>query len=318
MLSSPLIFAAPLQGYTDCSWRMAHAAVLGEGGTPDAYFAPFIRMEKGVPRQRDLRDALAAQPAGIPCYPQVIFRDADELLPLIEELAGRGVRHIDLNIGCPFPPQVKKGRGAGLLASPERLSAALKVLASVTSVTFSAKMRLGVDSADQWREVIDAVNEAPLQWLTVHPRSAAQQYGGECNAEEFAAIAGEAAHPVVYNGDISSPADVTRVLSGDVNVAGVMVGRGLLARPSLIAEWRSGCEWEAMQRIQLLGRLHSLVLGDVKERFTGGDGQILTKMKTFWEYPSLYGEITRKAAKAVVKARSLAAYDDAVSNILSL
>ena len=48
------LMAAPIQGHTDAAYRAFHAQVYGDA---DAYFTPFIRAEKGAPRNRDLNDA---------------------------------------------------------------------------------------------------------------------------------------------------------------------------------------------------------------------------------------------------------------------
>lgn len=39
----PVIYAAPLQGFTEVAWRNAHAQCLGG---VDAYYTPFVRLEK--------------------------------------------------------------------------------------------------------------------------------------------------------------------------------------------------------------------------------------------------------------------------------
>ena len=45
----PVIYAAPLQGFTEVAWRNAHAQCLGG---VDAYYTPFVRLEKGEIRTR--------------------------------------------------------------------------------------------------------------------------------------------------------------------------------------------------------------------------------------------------------------------------
>ena len=47
------ILFAPLQGYTTGIYRKAHAEIFGG---VDAYYAPFLRIENGRPREKDLRD----------------------------------------------------------------------------------------------------------------------------------------------------------------------------------------------------------------------------------------------------------------------
>ena len=47
------IYAAPLQGYTEMAWRNAHDEVFGG---IDAYYTPFVRMEKGGVRNKHNRE----------------------------------------------------------------------------------------------------------------------------------------------------------------------------------------------------------------------------------------------------------------------
>ena len=49
------LMAAPLQGYTEAPFRHFHAEIYG-GGKSLTYFSPFLRIEKGSVRPRDLRD----------------------------------------------------------------------------------------------------------------------------------------------------------------------------------------------------------------------------------------------------------------------
>lgn len=49
----PVIYAAPLQGFTETAWRNAHEQSFGG---IDAYYTPFIRLEKGTIRNKDKRD----------------------------------------------------------------------------------------------------------------------------------------------------------------------------------------------------------------------------------------------------------------------
>lgn len=55
------------------------------------------------------------------------------------------------------------------------------------------------------------------------------------------AFASKLRHPVIYNGEVSSPDEIAVISAA---YAGVMVGRGLLARPSLFAEYRAGGDGE--------------------------------------------------------------------------
>ena len=50
------IYAAPLQGFTEAPFRHFHAAIYGCQGQADAYFSPFLRIDHGEVRPRDIRE----------------------------------------------------------------------------------------------------------------------------------------------------------------------------------------------------------------------------------------------------------------------
>lgn len=309
-MSGIKIYAAPLQGYTTAPWRHFHAEL---AGAVDAYFMPFVRLEKGDVRSRDLRELTSPLNDNHAIVPQIIFRDADEFRKLVDTVAGIGFRHIDLNIGCPFPPQVKHGRGAGLLLRPDVLANIAEVIAcDYTHIQFSAKMRLGVDSADDWRAVLSVLNQIPLSHLTVHPRVARQQYGGTPDMVSFGEILSASVHPVVYNGDLHTPADIAALVRACPAVCGVMLGRGLLERPSLAAEFRSGSDMEPGQRLSLSLSLHDRLVDYYSDTLCG-DAQILSHIKAFWEFPP--AGLGHKAVKVLRKATALKSYRAAWASV---
>ena len=113
---------APLQGFTDSAYRRAHAKFAGGIA---AYYTPFLRLEKGKARAKDLNDLLEdksrGEAAGYRLIPQIIAKNAEEFCRLVECLLQNGFREINLNMGCPFPKQTLAGRGAGILERPEKV-----------------------------------------------------------------------------------------------------------------------------------------------------------------------------------------------------
>ena len=69
------IYAAPLQGFTELAWRNAHAQVFGG---IDAYYTPFVRLEKGEIRNKDKRELLPAGNTVSRLIPQIVIRSKDE------------------------------------------------------------------------------------------------------------------------------------------------------------------------------------------------------------------------------------------------
>ena len=276
-----LTMAAPLQGHTDAHWRAAHASVMAShSGAAHCYFTPFARVEHGEVRRRDLRDAAAALTGG--AVPQILFRDLREWNMLT---------------------------GAALLRQPELLLAVAERMSAMHDVKFSVKMRLGVERADEWLQVAAVIAAMPLTHVAVHSRTAREQYAGELHVDAIPAIAASIPHPIVINGDISSP-ELLAEAAAMPGVAGAMIGRALHCRPSLIAEWRESREWSHEERIAALLAIHAQVLSARRELLCG-DSQLLAAMRTFWEYAE--PEIGHKAAKALRKASSMPKYLAAVA-----
>ena len=303
------IYSAPLQGYTGPEWRALHAGMFGG---VDTYCSPFLRVEKGAPRTRDHK-AIALSDDAPAVLPQILFRDTDEFRILADAVIAAGHDRMDLNLGCPFPPQVKHGRGAALLRNPallEKLSGIMRE--QYPNVTFSAKMRLGVERGDEWRGIIDILNDMPLSHLAVHPRVAVQQYGGELWMDEFDNLLASTSIPVIYNGDILIPADCLSIAARYPRLEGMMIGRGLLARPSLAAEIKSGSEWDEQRRLDALVDINTALLDIYSDKLCG-DAQILSKIKPYWDYAEPL--IGRKAAKAIRKATTMTAYTSAIAKI---
>lgn len=300
-----MLMAAPLQGYTEAPFRHFHSEIYGGAGSL-TYFTPFVRIEKGEPRPRDMRDVTSPLNANHRLIPQIIFRDAAEFRLLVSTLRESGHDRVDLNLGCPFVPQVRKGRGSGMLQSPDRLHEIAEIMAGdYPDIGFSVKMRLGVSDPAEWLRLMPLINAMPLTHLTVHPRTAAEQYSGPLHPDEFARIADSCAHPLIFNGDITTPEMIDDLRRRFPSLAGVMIGRGLLSRPSIFSEWTSGHEWQPADRREAILRLHAAIL-DHYTRTLSGDTQILAKIKPLWDY---FGTgFDRKTVKKLLKSPTLSTY----------
>lgn len=271
-----------------------------------------MRVERdGNVMRRDLANIRSPFNKDIETLPQAIFRDTEELRRIAAAVEESGYKCLDLNLGCPFTPQVRKGRGAGMIANPGELEQVAKFVMSKPEISFSVKMRLGLKKPDEWSEIAGILNSMPLHHVCVHPRTAMQQYRGEINLDEFDAICDTMRHPVVFNGDVLTTEDFKSITNRFPNLSGVMLGRGLLKRPSLAAEIR-GTEWNDGEVISGLMKMHEMVFSHYSKVLCG-QAQILAKMKAFWEYPSAL--LGRKTAKAILKSGNLISYNQALASI---
>ena len=307
-MSIPIHFA-PLQGYTDDVYRRIHHELMGGIQT---YYTPFLRMEGGGVRSKDMRDIRPEFNEGVPVVPQIIvksMKEFDFLSGIVEE---KGYTRVDINMGCPFPLQAKHGRGSGLLAHVDIIEEMAKAIAAKSKLKFSVKMRLGWENVNEWRPALDILNSTPLEQITLHPRIGTQQYKGSVSMEAFEEFYKLCKHPLFYNGDVTSVDDIRKLEEMYPKLAGVMIGRGLLARPSLALEYASGVELSWEKRRSLLLDFHDQMKAHY-ETTANSETQVHSRLRLFWEY--MEEELGRKAYKKIMKAGNLKNYLSAVREI---
>ena len=307
-MSIPIHFA-PLQGYTDDVYRRIHQELIGGIQT---YYTPFLRMEGGGVRSKDMRDIRPEFNEGVSVVPQIIVKSMKEFEYLTGIVEEKGYTRVDINMGCPFPLQAKHGRGSGLLTHVDIVEEMAKAIASKNHVKFSVKMRLGWENADEWRPVLDILNETPLEQITLHPRIGTQQYKGTVNMEAFNEFYALCKHPVIYNGDVTSIEAIRKLEEKYPKLAGIMIGRGLLARPSLASEYAAGIELPWEKRRLVLLDFHNRMKAHY-ETTANSEAQVHSRLRLFWEY--MEEELGRKVYKKIMKAGNMKNYLSAVREV---
>ena len=297
------VLAAPLQGVTDNVWRMAQHSVFGG---VDAYYAPFMRVERGEVRRKDLRDVEPDRNAGITLIPQILACQPDHALMMVDALKQRGYSRIDVNLGCPFPPIALHRKGSGMLAYPELAEALFTALAAVDGVEYSAKMRLGWDQPDQWRDILPLMDILKPVNIAVHPRIGKQQYKGDLDIGQFEALMAASPWPIVYNGGLRTVEDIEAVVSRYPNLAAVMVGSGLAANPGMFAPDATPDDYR---------RFHDLLVDGYTDQLNGGEAQLVRHLQDIWQ--TFLPGTGHKLFKAIRKSRTLDQYQTAASAALA-
>lgn len=305
------IHFAPLQGYTEAPYRNAHATVFGG---VDTYHTPFIRIDRGEFRHKDVRDIEPANNRVPHLIPQLIAPDAAKAERMIELFTTKGYREININLGCPFPMLAKRHNGSGILPYPDEVRALLNVIKKYPDIRFSVKMRLGWEKTGDCLTLAPILNDAPLESITLHPRLGIQQYKGAVDLEGFSAFGKVCGHPLIYNGDILTIDDINRISDQFPSLAGIMIGRGLLTNPALALEYKKGRTLTKDEMYSKLKEMHTAVYTYYEEQLQGGELQLVTKMKAFWEY--LEPQLERKAWKGIHKSTTLQKYRVAVQAAL--
>ena len=312
MNENTIIHFAPLQGYTDAIYRQAHARIFGGIET---YYSPFVRVERGEIRRKDIRDIDPSHNQGLHLIPQLIAPEVDKLEQIMTLFIEKEYKEVDINLGCPFPMLARRHNGAGMLPYPEEVKALLtNAVEKHPDIRFSVKLRLGWDNAEECLALLPLFNELPLSHIILHPRLGKQQYKGEVDLNGFEAFYQECNKPLLYNGDLHTPEDIQSITARFPRLAGIVIGRGLLANPALAMEYRQGKPISSDEMAKKVGQLHAEVFNNYQELLQGGEVQLLMKMKSFWEY--LLPDGDRKGKKTIHKTSKLANYQAAVSNLL--
>ena len=142
---------------------------------------------------------------------------------------------MNLNIGCPSGTVVSKGKGSGMLRSPEELDRFLEAVFREAPLPISVKTRLGLEQSEEFPAILEVLNRYPIQELTIHPRVRKQFYDGTVDMEMFRFAAQNSKNKLCYNGDILTLSQAEAIGQEFSMVEAVMIGRGLVADPGMLS-----------------------------------------------------------------------------------
>ena len=222
-----LCYFAPMEGVTDAIYRRVHHRHFGG---VSKYFMPFISPSHSLTfNARERFDMSPEQNGDVPVVPQILTNNPVYFNAVASMLRDMGYQEVNLNVGCPSGTVTAKGKGAGLLRTPDQLKALLDGIFAAPVLPISIKTRIGYDSAEGWPQLLSLYRQYPLHELIVHPRTRQQFYEGIPQRDACSTI--EA--PFIYNGDLFTVQDCQTLLQIYPHATGVMLGRGLVANPAL-------------------------------------------------------------------------------------
>lgn len=141
---------------------------------------------------------------------------------------------IDINLGCPMRRLTDQGAGAALLRKPAKIAEIFDLLTTL-KVPVTAKMRLGFGTKAKCVEIAKLIEKNGASALTVHGRTAKQDYSVKTDLGAIRRIKHALSIPVIGNGDVSSPEDAERMLE-KTGCDGVMIGRSALGNPFIFRQ----------------------------------------------------------------------------------
>ena len=303
--------AAPMEGLTDRVWRQAHQQFFGGA---DRYYAPFISPpENRVPVKKKMAELFPEANPGAPVIPQLLGKDGSCAAWMIGVLRQMGYTEINLNFGCPSGTVTAKGKGAGMLRDLDALDRFLYTVFDEAGGPISVKTRIGVERPEEFGPILEIYNRYPLAELIIHPRVMRQLYRGQADRAAFAAALPSCKAPVCYNGDITTPDDLTALAAAWPQLSGLMAGRGLIADPALFRRVRGG---PPASKEELRAYLAQLYAGYTAA--FGSPQAAISRMKAFWHACIGLFEGTEKLEKQLKKLRDPWEYEVTVNQIFTL
>lgn len=224
------LFLAPMAGITDLPFRtIVRSFGCGLAFTEMISASGLIRGTEKTFRY------LASSPADRPLGVQLFGYDPETLAAAARVAMERGADLLDVNMGCPVKKVAKTGSGASLMRDPGRVAAILRAVREASALPLTVKIRAGWNERQiNALEIGQIAEECGVDAVTLHPRTADQGFAGLSDWKLIAALKERLRIPVIGSGDIRCPEDAARMLREN-GCDGVMVGRGALGNPWLIA-----------------------------------------------------------------------------------
>jgi tRNA-dihydrouridine synthase B len=229
-LASPFA-VAPMAGMTDTAFRRL---VKRHGGC-GLVVTEMVSSEglvRGIDRTLEYAEYTEEER---PIAVQIFGGDPAKMAAAAQIVEGMGADIVDVNMGCPVPKIAKHNAGCSLMREPEHAQSVIAAMARAVNIPVTVKMRAGWNDAEKNAPVLARmVEDAGAAAVTVHGRTAAQSYSGSADWDLVADIADRLTIPVFGSGDCIEPAHlIDRLGSG---VEGVLVGRGVLRNPWILAQ----------------------------------------------------------------------------------
>lgn len=301
-------YFAPMEGITGYIYRNAFEQNFGG---ISKYFTPFIAPDtNSYLNRKEKRDVLPENNIARP-VPQILTSKADNFNGSAKALEKLGYREVNLNLGCPAATVVTKNKGAGMLRDTEYLDEFLYRIFENATVEISVKTRLGMESHDEFYELLDIFNKYEFSELIIHPRVREDYYNGKTDLDMYEYALKNSKNKVVYNGDIHSVEDYENFMNRFPDTGRMMLGRGFLKNPGLINRI-NGCNSET-EKVQI-GKFMDRLKDDYYE-IMHDERNVLFKLKELWLYLSTYFENGDKYWKKIKKSKNFREYMSVVDTI---
>ena len=252
-LASPFAIA-PMAGMTDTAFRRL---VKRHGGC-GLVVTEMVSAEglvRGIDRTLEYAEYTEEER---PISIQIFGGDPDKMAAAAQIVEGMGADIVDVNMGCPVPKIAKHQAGCSLMREPQHAASVIAAMTRAVKIPVTVKMRAGWNDEQRNAPILARmVEDAGAAAVAVHGRTAAQSYSGSADWDLVAQIADDLTIPVFGSGDCLEPEQVMDRLQSGVD--GVLVGRGVLRNPWILAQAADLAAGRPMRDVTLADRGQFLI-----------------------------------------------------------
>ena len=251
---------------------------------------------------------------------QIFGGDPEKMAAAAQIVEGMGADIVDVNMGCPVPKIAKHNAGCSLMREPEHAASVVAAMTKAVKIPVTVKMRAGWNDEERNApRLARMVEDAGASAVTIHGRTAAQSYTGSADWSLVAEIAKSLSIPVLGSGDCLEPTDIIERMR--MGVGGVLVGRGVLRNPWILAQAADIASGKAPRPVTyrergqfLLEYIDMLLQERVDEaRASSHDRWVINKLRALGSWYTKGLENGSHLRTAINSAESLAQLRNAVS-----
>ena len=229
-LPSPFV-VAPMAGMTDTAFRRL---VKRHGGC-GLVVTEMVSSEglvRGIDRTLEYAEYTEEER---PISIQIFGGDPSKMAQAARIVRDMGADIVDVNMGCPVPKIAKHNAGCSLMREPEHAARVVEAMVGAVDIPVTVKMRAGWTDSDRNAPTLARmVQDAGASAITIHGRTAEQSYNGHADWELVSRVARDLRIPVFGSGDCVEPEQIVERMK--IGVSGVLVGRGVLRNPWILAQ----------------------------------------------------------------------------------
>ena len=224
-------FLAPMAGITDKPFRQ----IVRQFGNHLLY-TEMVAATSFVYESKTTQRMISLENEKMPIAIQLVGNNPEHMSKAAIEAEKQGAFLIDINMGCPVRKLISNMSGVALMQEPWKAAEIVETVKKAVHIPVTVKTRLGLD--ENHITILDFakyLQDAGADAITIHGRTKDQGYSGKANWDMIAEVKKKLSIPLVANGDIIDEKSAQQCLL-TTNADGVMIGRGALGKPWILAE----------------------------------------------------------------------------------